>query len=190
MKKFLDMFTYNCPVVLSYFFICLGVLFLAFLTKKKSDVFFLSGRNSLLSPLTYFTLVSHIFGHASFEHLASNFTLILLIGPILEEKYGSILLLKMILLCGVIIGIINFIFSKKYVYGSSGILYMFIVLSSFVNIEEGKIPLTFVFICLFYIISEFKELLKRKKDNVSHLGHLIGAVCGFIFALFLHYNLF
>ncbi len=183
MKKFLNMFTYNCPVILSYFFICLIVLFIAFLTRKKSDIFFCSGRSSLLNPLTYFTLVSHIFGHANFEHLAHNFTLILLIGPILEEKYGSLNLLKMILLGGLIIGIFNFIFSKKYVYGSSGILYMFIVLSSFVNIEQGRLPLTFVFICLFYIISEVKSLFFGR-DNISHLGHLTGALCGLIFAIY------
>ena len=184
------MFTYNCPVILSYFFISLIVLVLAFFTKKKSDVFFSSGRRSLLNPLTYFTFISHIFGHSSFEHLAANFTLILLIGPILEEKYGSLLLIKMIFLCALIIGVVNFIFSKKYVYGSSGILYMFIILSSFVNIETGKIPLTFVLICLFYIISEIKNLVLRKKDNVSHLGHLVGAICGFVFALLLHYKIF
>lgn len=190
MKKFINMFSFNSKVILSYFFICLIVLFLAKITKKKSDVFFSSGRSSLLNPLTYFTLISHIFGHASLEHLTHNFILILLIGPILEEKYGSILLLKMMLLCALLIGLVNFIFSKKYVYGSSGILYMFIVLSSFVNIEEGKIPLTFVFICLFYVISEVINLLKRKKDNVSHLGHLVGAFCGVLFALFIHYHLF
>ncbi len=190
MKKFFSIFTFNSPVILSYFLICLVVLFIASLTKKKSDKFFSSGRRSLINPLTYITLVTHIFGHSCFEHLVGNFTLILLIGPILEEKYGSILLLKMIIICAVVIGVINFIFSKKYVYGSSGILYMFIVISSFVNIEEGKIPLTFVFICLFYVISEVISLVKRKKDNVSHLGHLVGAVCGVIFALALHYHFF
>lgn len=190
MKKFIDMFSFNSKVILGYFFICLIVLFLATITNKKSDIFFSSGRSSLLNPRTYFNLVSHVFGHSSFEHLVSNFTVILLIGPILEEKYGSLLLLKMMLICAVMIGIVNFIFSKKYVYGSSGILYMFIVLSSFVNIEQGKIPLTFVLICLFYIISEVINLLKRKKDNVSHLGHLVGALCGVLFALFIHYHLF
>ena len=109
MKKFIDMFSFNSKVILGYFFICLIVLLLATITNKKSDVLFSSGRSSLLNPRTYFNLVSHIFGHSSFEHLVSNFTVILLIGPILEEKYGSLLLLKMMLLCAVMIGIVNFI---------------------------------------------------------------------------------
>ncbi len=187
--KIVNLFQYNSKVILSYFFICLGVLFLSYITNEKSDRFFSSGRASLLNPLTYWGFVSHIFGHSEWEHLSHNFVLILLIGPMIEEKYGSLLLLKMILGCAVIIGILNFIFSKKWIYGSSGILYMLIVLSSFVNIETGKIPLTLVFICLFYVIGEVKSLLQRKKDNVSHLGHLIGALCGLAFGLLIYYDI-
>ena len=78
MKKFIDMFSFNSKVILGYFFICLIVLFIATITNKKSDIFFSSGRSSLLSPLTYFNLVTHIFGHSSFEHLTHKFTIILL----------------------------------------------------------------------------------------------------------------
>lgn len=187
--KVLSYFQYNSQVILSYFFICLIVLMFSYITKEKSDRFFSSGRSSLLNPLTYIGFITHIFGHSEWDHLAHNFILILLIGPMIEEKYGSILLLKMILICAVVIGVLNFIFSKKWIYGSSGILYMLIVLSSFVNIDGGKIPLTLVFICLFYVIGEVKSLIQRKKDNVSHLGHLIGAVCGLVFGLIIHYNI-
>lgn len=98
----------------------------------------------------------------------------------IEEKYGSIPLLIMILITSFVIGVLNTIFSKKGILGASGIVFMLIVLSSFVNIQNGKIPITLLFICLFYIVD---EILKGifKKDNVSHFGHLIGALCGGVF---------
>lgn len=180
----LNYFQYNSVIILSYFFICLGILFLNFLTKGKTEKYFCSGRNSLLSPLTYLGFITHIFGHKDWDHFSSNFITILLIGPLIEERYGSLILLKMIIICAIIIALINFIFSKKWIWGSSGILYMLIVLSSFVNLEAGKIPLTLIFIFLFYLTSEIKNLFLKNKDNVSHLGHLIGAVVGIVFGFF------
>ena len=74
--------------------------------------------------------------------------------------------------------------------GASGIAFMFILLSSFVNIEAGRVPITLILICLFYVIDEIKDGLV-KKDRVSHLGHCIGAVCGVLFGFyFLKYNSF
>ena len=114
----------------------------------------------------------------------NNFLLILLIGPMIEEKYGSINLIIAILITSFITGVINSLFSKKQILGSSGIVFMLIVLSSFVNIEIGKIPITFILICIFYLFNEvFKGLFN--KDNVSHMSHLIGALCGFILGFYL-----
>ena len=102
----------------------------------------------------------------------------------IEEKYGTINLLIMIIITAGITGIINSVLSKNRILGSSGIVFMFIILSSFVNIEAGKIPLTLILIFIFYIVNEILDGL-FKKDNVSHLGHLIGAICGFIFGFYI-----
>ena len=80
--------------------------------------------------------------------------------------------------------LINIIFSKKDILGASGISFMLILLSSLVNLQNGKIPLTLVLIFLFYIASEVIDGL-FKKDNISHLSHLIGAICGFIYGYYL-----
>ena len=145
---------------------------------------FSTGRNdSLLNPLTYFKLISHSLGHSSWDHLYNNFLKILLIGPLIEEKYGSLNLLIMIILTSLIIGIINRIFSKNRILGASGIAYMLIVLCSFVNIESGKIPITVVLIILFFVVDEIINLLKRKKDGISHLGHVTGAICGILLGI-------
>jgi membrane associated rhomboid family serine protease len=122
-------------------------------------------------------------GHENWQHFKNNFLYILLIGPMIEEKYGSIHLLIMILITAGVTGIINCIVSKKQIRGASGIVFMFILLSSLVNLQSGKIPLTFILIFFFYIVSEIIDGL-FKKDNVSHLSHLIGAVSGFIYGFF------
>ena len=113
----------------------------------------------------------------------NNFLYILLIGPMVEEKYGSRNLLIMIGITALVTGLINNIFTKKRLLGASGIVFMLIVLSSFVNTTNG-IPLTLILICLFYVVDEIIKMIIRK-DNVSHMGHLIGALCGFIFGFYI-----
>lgn len=176
---------YNSVVILSFFFISLFALILNYLTKGKSNkTLFSSYRSSFLNPMTYVRLVTHIFGHADWNHFMNNFLYILLIGPMIEEKYGSINLIIMILVTAVITGILNSLFSKKRILGASGIVFMLIVLSSFVNLTSGKVPITLILICVFYVVNEIISGI-FKKDDISHMGHLIGAVCGFIFGFYI-----
>lgn len=181
---YLKYFQYNSIVVLSYFFISLLVLWLNHLTKGKSNKLFSSGRGSIFSLVTYIKMFTHVLGHSNFNHFKNNFLYILLIGPMIEEKYGSMNLLKMILITAVVTSLINIIISKKQILGASGIVFMLILLSSLVNIESGKIPVTLILIFMFYIVSEIKDGL-FKKDNISHLSHLIGAVCGFVYGFYI-----
>ena len=177
--------SYNSVIILSVCFISLFALILNYLTKGKSNILlFSSYRSSIFNPLTYLRLITHIFGHASWSHFMNNFLYILLIRPMIEEKYGSINLIIMILLTAVITGILNTLFSKKRILGASGIVFMLIILSSFVNITSGKIPVTLILICIFYVVNEIISGI-FKKDDISHIGHLIGAVCGFVFGFYI-----
>lgn len=184
-EEIITKFDYNAPVILTYFFICLIILLIDKLCKGKfSATFFTTYKNdSLLNPLTYFKLISHSLGHTDWDHLYSNFIKILLIGPLIEEKYGSINLLIAMILTSLIIGIINKLFGKGGILGASGVAYMLILLSSFVNMENGKIPITLTLIILFFVVDEVIKLFRRKKDGVSHLGHITGAICGVVFGI-------
>lgn len=182
--EYLKYFQYNATVILSYFFISLIVLILKHLTKGKSNKLFSSGRGNIFNPLTYIKMFTHILGHSNYNHFKNNFLYILLIGPMIEEKYGSINLLKMIIITAFITALINIIISKKQILGASGIAFMLILLSSLVNLETGKIPVTLILIFIFYIVTEIKDGL-LKKDNISHLSHIIGAICGFIYGMYI-----
>ena len=178
-------FDYNSIVILSYLFICLGAWLLNIITRGKSNkLLFESYRSSLLNPLTYVRMFTHSIGHKDWDHLVSNFLYILLIGPMIEEKYGSMNLLIMLLITSVVIALFNMIFSNYSILGASGNVYMLIVLSSFSNIQEGKIPLTVILICIFYVIGEFKRTVTERKSKTYHDGHLIGALCGLLFGIF------
>lgn len=176
-------FQYNSPLILTYFFISLGVLIISKFTKGRfNDLFFTSYRSSLINPLTYIRFITHSIGHSGWLHFSGNFIYILLLGPMIEEKFGSFNLLIMMLITSAVIGIVNYIFSPRGITGSSGIVFMFITLSSAVNIEAGKIPLTLILVCLFYVISEVSSMiLNFFGSNTSHLSHFVGGICGIVF---------
>ena len=176
----IDYFQYNSVLILTMFAISVGALILKKITNGKSDkLLFSSYRSSLLNPLTYLRFFTHILGHSNWEHLINNYIIILLVGPMIEEKYGTMDLLLMILITAFVVGLFNFIRGGIKLKGSSCIVFMLIVLSSFSNIQAGKIPITFILIFIFYVFREIKDL---KADNgISHTGHIIGALCGAVF---------
>ena len=162
------------------FFISLIVLGLDKITKGKATrKLFSTERASLLNPVTYIRFFTHILGHRDFEHFSNNYLKILLLGPLIEEKYGSINYLIMILITSFVVALVNFIKGKNWLKGASCISFMLIVLSAFVNMNENKIPITLILIILFYIIDEIKKL--RNKDNIAHDSHIIGGICGAVF---------
>ena len=176
----MDYFQYNAVVTLTMFFISLLVLLLDKITKGKSTRrFFSTERASLLNPLTYIRFFTHILGHADWEHLSNNYLKLLLLGPLIEEKYVSLNFLIMILITAFVVAIFNYIKGNVWLKGASCISFMLTVLSAFVNITENKIPITLILIILFYIIDEIKKL--KKKDNIAHDSHLIrwNLWCGF-----------
>lgn len=181
----INYFSYNSVVILSFFFISFLAFILNFITRGKSNkLLFSSYKSSIFNPLTYVRLITHIFGHASWHHFMNNFLYILLIGPMIEEKYGSINLIIMIGVEALVTGILNNILTNKRILGASGIVFMLIVLSSFANITSDKMPITFILVCIFYVVNEvIAEVFK--KDDISHMGHLIGAIFGFLFGFYI-----
>ena len=181
-------FDYNSPVIITYLVISVIAWLLNCITGGKSNkLLFTSYRSSPFNPLTYIRLFTHAIGHMDLTHLIHNFLFILLIGPMIEEKYGSINLLVMLLLTSLVIGLFNTIFSNYSITGASGNVYMLIVLSSFSNISEGKVPITLVLILIFYIISEFKSAVFEGNKKTYHTGHLLGALCGLAFGFYFLY---
>jgi membrane associated rhomboid family serine protease len=131
------------------------------------------------NPLSVMTLFTHVLGHASLEHLIGNLTFILLVGPIVEEKYGDMQTLFMMLVTALATGILNVLFFRSGLMGASGIVFMFILLVSFTNSKSGEIPITFILIAILFIGKEIIQSLQN--DQISQFAHIIGGICGSIF---------
>lgn len=170
--------TYNSPVVLTFEAISLVSLLLGYATNGLStQLLFCVYRSSFLDPLTYVRLFGHVLGHANLEHYVSNMLYILLLGPILEEKYGSARLLSMILVTAFVTGMINTLFCSTGLLGASGVVFMMIVLSSMVSFRHGQIPLTMILVVVLYLGNEVINGV-LSTDNISQLTHVIGGICG------------
>ena len=179
---------YNSILILTFFFLSFAALILKYITLGSSNkLLFSSYRSSLLNPLTYVRFFTHVLGHSDWKHFSNNFLYILLIGPMIEEKYGTINLLIMMLITAGFTGIVNHIRGKKRILGASGIVFMLIMMSSFVNIEAGKVPITLILMFICYIVNEIIDAIV-KKDDVSHSGHIIGAIFGVIFGFLYFYT--
>ena len=170
---------YNAPVILTFAGLSLAALVLGWLTHGwTTEKLFCVYRSSLLDPLSYFRLVGHVLGHADYTHYIGNMLLLLVVGPPLEEKYGSWALLRAILATAAISGMAQILlFPHTALLGASGIVFMMIVLSSLAGMKEGRIPLTLILVLVFYLGGEALDLL-TKQDNVSQLTHILGGLCG------------
>lgn len=179
MKKGKVRVLFNSPVILWFSIICLIALVLGIVTGGWTNrMFFSVYRSSLTNPLTYVRFIGHIFGHAGWEHFIGNITLILVVEPLLEEKYGSSNILFVILTTSFVTGLVNFIFFPHVqLLGASGVVFALILLSSVSSIQEGSIPLTFILVAVIYIGGEMYSGI-FVKDNVANLTHILGGIVG------------
>ncbi len=171
--------TFNSPVTLGFVFISFAVMLLGVITGGAvTELLFMTWHSPLTSPLTYLRLFTHVLGHNGWEHYIGNMAYILLLGPMLEEKYGAKKILGVMLITAVVTGLVNYIlFWNVGLCGASGIVFAFILLTSFTSFREGEIPLTFILVFVIYIGQQVFEGVFLN-DNVSNLSHIIGGLIG------------
>lgn len=177
--------SFNSPVVLSFVALSFASLLLGQVTDGETNrMLFMTYRSSWQDPLTYVRMVTHVFGHSGWDHFIGNMMYILLVGPLLEEKYGSPAMLKLIVVTAVLTGVINaLLFSNIALYGASGVCFAFILLSSLTRFRDGEIPITFILVAVIYFGQQFYEGL-FVKNNISNMGHILGGIIGAVFGLF------
>ncbi len=169
---------YNSPVILTFFLLSLGVLFLGQYTGGWTTTHLFSVyRSSLKDPLFYIRLFGHVLGHGSWDHFLNNMLLLLVVGPPMEEKYGSLPLLKGILLTALISGILQCaLFPRTALLGASGIVFMLIMLASLSGFSGG-IPVTMLLVAALYLGQQIYDII-FVRDNVANFMHIVGGVCG------------
>jgi len=177
---------YNAPTTLTYTFFCvLVVLADHFLFHGLTRAFFTvpnAASFNLLRPVNYLRLFTHIAGHADWNHLMGNMAYVLLLGPMLEEAYGSLTMFLMIVVTGFVTGVLNACFFPQPLLGASGVVFMMILLASFTNHGDDDIPLTFILIVILYLGREILNAFNG--DDISQFAHLAGGLCGSLFGFF------
>lgn len=175
---------YNAPVSLTLIILSSLILFMNIHVNELliSSWFTADGRVNFnySDYISYVKFISHILGHTDTTHFLGNAIYLILLGPILEEKYKSKTLLVLILVTAILSGVINALFIDTYMLGASGIVYLFIVLISFTNIEKGEFPLSVILVLGFYI---YKEITRENPGDISVVTHLVGAVVGLVYSL-------
>lgn len=170
---------YNAPVTLTFFFLSLAVLLLDQATGGWTTLnLFCVYRSSLTDPLFYVRLFGHVLGHADWNHFLNNMLLLLVIGPPMEEKYGSRPLLLGLLATALISGVLQCIlFPGAALLGASGIVFMLIMLSSLAGMRSDSIPLTLLLVAALYLGQQVYAML-FVRDQVANFMHIIGGLCG------------
>ncbi len=171
--------TFNAPVTLTFTGICLAALILNYITGGlTNDLFFSVYRSSLLSPFTYIRFIGHVFGHADFDHFISNIMTLLIIAPLLEEKYGSANIIFVIFTTALSTGVLSFLlFPRIQLLGASGVVFAFILLASITDVRDGEIPMTFILVAAIYFGQQVISGIFID-DNISNFGHILGGACG------------
>jgi len=166
--------TYNAKFTLSF---CLIAFAMVMANQALGGIINqLMGLRPTISTSELYRLITYMFCHANFDHLLGNFFFLLMLGPLLEEKYGATVLTIMTLITAVSTGLVNALFFDSGIVGASGIVFMFIILSSIINMKSKEVPLTFIFIVLIYLGQEVVNSFVD--DNVSQFGHIFGGLCG------------
>ena len=178
---------FNSPVVLTFVFVSLISLLLGLATNNASTkLFFSVYRSSPINPLTYIRLFTHVLGHIDWSHYINNMLIILVVGPLLEEKYGSANIVLIIIATAFFSGIANMImFPQTKLLGASGVVFAFILLSSITSFDQGKIPLTFLLVAVIYIGGQILSAI-MVQDNISNTTHIIGGIIGSVFGYFIN----
>ena len=176
--------TFNSPVVLTFALISAAVLIINTITGGAMNRYFSIYRTSFTDPWMYLRLFTHVLGHADVSHYANNMMLFLVLGPMLEEKYGSRMLVEIMAVVAVVTGLLHiFLFPRTALMGASGIVFAFILLASVTGSGKG-IPVTLIIVALIYISQQIWSGV-TVHDNVSQLTHIAGGLVGMGYGMLL-----
>lgn len=181
--------TFNAPATLGFVAICFIVTLIGIVTGGTvTRLLFMTYHSPLSDPLTYIRFFTHIFGHGGWEHFIGNAGYLLLLGPMLEEKYGERQLIWVMAITAFATAIINYIFFPNVaICGASGVVFAFIVLASFTGFKSGEIPLTFILVAIIYIGQQIVSGL-TESDNISNMAHIVGGIVGTVIGYMLNYK--
>ena len=84
----------------------------------------------------------------------------------------------MIAVTAVVTSVVNYIFFPGIALcGASGVVFAFILLSSFTEFREGEIPVTFILVAVFFLGQQIYDGISVQ-DKISNMAHIVGGFIG------------
>jgi GlpG protein len=129
---------FNAPVTVYYALAAVTATILP--VQKKLAV---HGPIRLLDGDFLLSLFTWTLAHGGMTHLLSNFVVILLAGPLLEDRFGSLRMLGVLVAASVLVGLAHCILDPRgALIGASGTVFCLIMLTG----RSGTIPLTMLLV--------------------------------------------
>ena len=188
-KKLKLKFVYDAPVMLTFALAVLVIFVLdTFAFKGKLAEKWLLSPTSAEGSLPFafsdftsiFRLFLHVLGGRDIPFLICNLIFILLLGPEMEERYGSVIIGIMIFVAALFSGVLNACFCKIPVSGSEPVVFMLILLCAMMHLSRSKVSASALVVIILFAVM----LVLRKNPNgaVGVVITLAGGLCGSLFA--------
>lgn len=181
--------SYDAPVTLSFVIIC-AVFFLLnnFVIKNGALGKILASPTTqsgvlpfiVKQPLSYVRLFLYIFGAADGSVLITNLILIMLLGPAMEERYGSVIIGIMIFVSALFSGVLNASFCTESLVGAVPVVSMMIFLNAFMSFSKKTFPLSFAAVIILFVFLEIFSGVGALRVIICIAGGLCGSLFAFL----------
>ena len=181
-------FNYDAPVTLTFTLLSVFLFLIdVFLLENRlnSSIFItptVSGdfQFSFTSFNSYLRLFLYVFGWESPLSLFSKLVIITLLGPRMEERYGSAVIGIMILVSTLFTGVLSACCCKLPFNGSAPIVFMLILLDMLFHISKKSVSLSSALATALFIACLF--ISSNGNGMVGVLIIIAGGLCGSLFA--------
>ena len=135
-------------------------------------------------------IITYMFIHGNFMHVALNMLILFFFGAPLESKWGSVDFLKFYVACGIGGALLSFIFAHSAsIIGASAAVYglMLAFAWNWPNAPIyvfGIFPVKAKWLVAFLFVMAFISSFGGAQDNIAHFAHLGGLVAAFLYLRF------
>lgn len=182
-------FSYDAPVTLTFVIVC-AVLFLLnnLVIKNGALSNVLASPTSqtgalpfiVKQPLSYLRLLLYIFGSGEEVIYLTNLMIILMMGPAMEERYGSVIIGIMIFVSALFAGVLNACFCADSLVGAVPVVCMMIFLNAFMSFSKKTVPATFLAVIVFFGFFSISSGMSAIRLIICIAGGLCGSLFAFL----------
>jgi len=131
------------------------------------------------------TLLTHMFVHANFDHLFWNMVVLFFFGMELERRVGEKKFLQIYILSGIVAAFAQMTIAGGALFGASGALFgvmgcLAIIAPEISVLLFFVIPVSIRSAVVLYALIDFLSL--GSADNIAHMAHIAGLLVGLAYA--------